>query len=79
MCRVLSHFKTFFTSVLIALSFIIFSLEFRPCLLMSVVNKLMKFDVTAAMKLKRDGPLVGLNVEFTLTEEKLLTTEYLLC
>jgi hypothetical protein len=46
---------------------------------MSVVNKLMKFDVTAAMKLKRDGPLVGLNVEFTLTEEKLLTTEYLLC
>jgi hypothetical protein len=46
---------------------------------MSVVNKLMKFDVTVAMKLKRAGPLVGLFVEFTLTEEKALTTEYLLC
>jgi len=34
---------------------------------MSAVNTLMKFDVTAVMKLKTDGLLVGLNVEFTLT------------
>jgi hypothetical protein len=35
---------------------------------MSAVNTLMKFDVTATMKLKRDGQLVDLNVEITLTK-----------
>jgi hypothetical protein len=35
---------------------------------MSAVNMLKKFDVTVAIKLKRGSPLVGLNVEITLTE-----------
>jgi len=56
-------FKLFFKLSLLQLSFIIFLPEFRPSLLMSAVNALMKFDVTAVMKLKRDDPLVGLNVE----------------
>jgi hypothetical protein len=35
---------------------------------MSAVHMLMGFDVTVAIKLRGDRPLVGLNVEITLTE-----------